>query len=723
VTGYRLAVDYGTSFTAAAVADGSPPEVLEFSSARHSRYLPSLVLVDQRGEVHVGTRAVAKRGAVPADHVCAAPKRQLGPEPLILGSVSLAAADVVAATLSKVAEEARHQHNGEIPDEVVMTHPALWSGAQCQVLRDAAVRAGLASHPSTIRLLPEPVAAVSFYVAAGSGPQVAVGESVAVYDLGGGTFDCAVLTRNSNGWELAGPPGGDERLGGEDFDESLLEWVADRMMAEDADAWGAFEDDDSPRGRSDWIALLELIRSAKEELSSEESTEVGLPPGPLPLDSLLVTRAEFTVLIAQALDRSMQAFARCLDAAGVSASGLSAVYLTGGSSRIPAIKGELHRRFGIEPTTYKDPKAITALGALSYDERPKARADAHLKHAEITSAHDLRAALQLAGSVAGGSTSIFDNVGLLIDETVMIAGGNETRVAAVELAGHGDKCIVLFAAHEIVAWLDRQPAESTVHVSIGSNEARFQCGRGDAVSIPVLIAPDEPPWPTAVGGKPTLALADIPVQALTTLLSDVRQRGDDRLPLALSASSVIVDGHPLAVRPIVDEPVSELLPRLPVVAILEYVQAVSAGLPGEMAVATTATDCLFLFERNGRSMTATFRRPSALMDAWDASTRDGSVGGKTTIRVTPKPTLGGVGKLGVGFRLRVDGTEISTDKWNPAVVEVAPGRHTIDCFCTQPGWRAYSKAQLVVNVVAGQQLDVLYKQAPTTLQGGKLMLL
>src|SRR4249920_888963 len=105
VSGFRLAVDYGTSFTAAAVADGDAPEVLEFSSARHSRYLPSMVLVDQRGEVHVGTRAVAKRGSVPAENVCLAPKRQVGPDGVRLGSRSMSATEVIAVTLAKVADE------------------------------------------------------------------------------------------------------------------------------------------------------------------------------------------------------------------------------------------------------------------------------------------------------------------------------------------------------------------------------------------------------------------------------------------------------------------------------------------------------------------------------------------------------------------------------------------------------------------------------------------
>jgi molecular chaperone DnaK (HSP70) len=365
VSGYRVAVDYGTSFTAAAVVDGSAPEVVEFASERHSRHLSSLVLVDQRGELHVGVRATAKRATVPADHVCVAPKRQLGPDPVQLGTRSLTGAEVVGATLAKVADEVLHQHNGTPPDELVMTHPAAWSAARCEVLTRAAVIAGLAADPTAVRLISEPAAAASFYAGAHTGPKVPVGGSVAVYDLGGGTFDCAVLTRTPETWVLAGPPGGDQHLGGEDFDEALLDWVAERILDKDPDAWERFENDQTPRGRRDWVMLLEEITTAKHNLSHEDATEIVLPPGALPVDSLLITRTELTVLIGQALDLSMHAFEQCLDAAQTTPAELSAVYLTGGSSRIPAVKAELHRRFGLEPTTYKDPKTITALGALT----------------------------------------------------------------------------------------------------------------------------------------------------------------------------------------------------------------------------------------------------------------------------------------------------------------------------------------------------------------------
>lgn len=749
VSGYRVAVDYGTSFTAAAVVDGSVPEVVEFSSARHSRYLPSLVLVDQRGELHVGTRAVAKRGAVPADHVCVAPKRQLGPDPLQLGPRSLTSAEVVAATLAKVVEEVLHQHNGIPPHEVVMTHPAAWSEARRSLLRHAAVAAGLTTDPATVRLVSEPAAAVSFYARTGWGPEVPAGGAVAVYDLGGGTFDCAVLTRTDHGWRLAGPPGGDERLGGEDFDEALLEWVADRMLAEDPDAWGGFEDDDSPRGRSDWVSLLELIRSAKEELSHEETTEIGLPPGPLPLDSLLITRAEFTMLIGQALDRSMTAFALCLERAGVAPGDLSAVYLTGGSSRIPAVKAELHRRFGIEPTTYKDPKSITALGALSYDEQPVGASAApestpsapfggvdlsHIMDAffgsgpesarrfSVSSAGQLLSALAL-------TTAMHDEVKDPDTARVLLfggglpslVGGNREQFVGVPLRGHGDDCETSFLPRKVVRWLGERPPNEPVGILVGPHEVTFACA--DA-RLGVEPRPPRGVFESMRPGPPS-AVAQLDVGAVDRIQAGMQNAAAQRVPLHLHRDRIVVGYHQLGgpdlVGATVVEPLSGSLPGRPLLALLGYIRGL--GRPGKITICAWPGLCELSFEDGDTRLYAEFQTaPGQQTQAAPPAPSPRTA----TVTVTARAMWGGVGGVGTTFTVEVDGRVVETGRrgrvsWEtPVVLQLPPGAHVLTAYY-QDFWRKKtSVAALPIQVAPGQQLSIRYEQPVTTVQKGRL---
>ena len=214
--GWTLAIDYGTSNTAAAVAlDGGAPRRCSSTACPGSA---SMVVLDADGELVVGRKA-ENLIAVRPEAVERAPKRRLGVvDAVVLGGREVEVAECVAAVLRPVVKEALRQAGQEAPDRVVLTHPAAWTSARTDPLRAAAARAGL----HDVELLEEPVAAARHYAAA----RVAAGGYVAVYDLGGGTFDTVVLQRTRDGFVLAGK-GGDQELGGEDFDERLGAHVAE----------------------------------------------------------------------------------------------------------------------------------------------------------------------------------------------------------------------------------------------------------------------------------------------------------------------------------------------------------------------------------------------------------------------------------------------------------------------------------------------------------------
>jgi hypothetical protein len=355
---WTLAIDFGTSFTVAAVAtDNAPPEVLEVDG--YSR-MPSLVMLDPQGRLLAGRAAVNEAGLFP-DRVERAPKRYVGiTDYLSLGDQMVWVADAVATVLGRVAAEARRRHNGAPPDQVVLTHPARWADAPLECLKAASTAAGL---PPAF-LLPEPVAAAMAYTEV----HVSPGDHVAVYDLGGGTFDTAVLQRNDGRFEVAGPPGGDAHLGGEVFDEQIVELLGEQLAARDQDRWQALSSPPDRRWARAHDDFLTQVRSAKEQLSDQ--VDATLYVGPFDTD-LRITRDEFEGLIRQDLESSVDELLGTVQAAQKAPSELVAVYLTGGSSRIPLAASLVHERFQRLPATRGDPKSVVALGAIRMVEPPR----------------------------------------------------------------------------------------------------------------------------------------------------------------------------------------------------------------------------------------------------------------------------------------------------------------------------------------------------------------
>ncbi|HRE03549.1 MAG TPA: Hsp70 family protein, partial [Ilumatobacteraceae bacterium] len=207
-----LAIDFGTSYTvAASKVDDRPPEVIEIGGERR---VPSVIMVGQDGEVVVG-RVADDLSATHPESTLRAMKNRLGDQaPVVLDGRPHQVVALVSALLAQVYAEASRQM-GEPPTEVRLTHPATWNRPRLNRLLEAAAKAGL-PNPA---LVPEPVAAaLSFASEVG----VPAGAHVVVYDLGGGTFDTAVVTSNGSGFNIVGRPSGDQNIGGELFDEIIV---------------------------------------------------------------------------------------------------------------------------------------------------------------------------------------------------------------------------------------------------------------------------------------------------------------------------------------------------------------------------------------------------------------------------------------------------------------------------------------------------------------------
>ncbi len=378
-----LGIDLGTTSVAAAVARDRRAEMVPLGDT--SAVAHAAVHVDEDGSVTTGD-AAARRAVSDPDRVAQDLKRRLGdPVPVVLGGVPFPATALMGTLLRTVLDRAA-EHSGGDPDAVVLTHPAHWGPRQCQALADVAAAAGLTRY-STIT---EPEAAAAFH---GATRHLEPGEVVAVYDLGGGTFDATVLRRTADGTEVVGTPDGLERLGGVDLDAAVLAHV-------DAATGGVLRGLDLGDART-VVALARLRQdctAAKEALSFDTETTI---PVFLPGRQLQVrlTRQEFQGLIRVPVESTLRALDRTLRTAGVAPGELSAVLLAGGSSRIPLIAEMVSAEFGCPAVLDAHPEHVVALGAAVLGaERLTATP---LPHPEETAT----AAAPPVGAALGGSAA------------------------------------------------------------------------------------------------------------------------------------------------------------------------------------------------------------------------------------------------------------------------------------------------------------------------------
>ena len=339
-----IGIDLGTTNSCVAVLEGGEPVVI--ANAEGARTTPSVVAFTKNGERLVGE--TAKRQAITnPDRTIASIKRHMGENYTVeIDGKSYTPQDISAMILGKLKADAE-AYLGEKVSEAVITVPAYFSDAQKQATKDAGKIAGL----DVKRIINEPTAASLAY-----GLDKADGsQKILVYDLGGGTFDVSVLELGDGVFEVLAT-NGDTHLGGDDFDNAVLNFLADSFMAEHGI--------DLRKDNMALQRLKEAAEKAKKELSSAQTTKINLPfitvseAGPLHMDMDL-TRARFDQLTSDLVDRSIEPMKKAMADAGVTNADISKVILVGGSTRIPAVQ----KVTGKEPFKGINPDECVAVGA------------------------------------------------------------------------------------------------------------------------------------------------------------------------------------------------------------------------------------------------------------------------------------------------------------------------------------------------------------------------
>ncbi|MFD0971512.1 Hsp70 family protein [Plantactinospora endophytica] len=365
-----LAIDFGTSNTVAVLrgADGRVRPLLFDGTP----LLPSAVCLDPAGTLLTGRDAIRASRLDPARFE-PYPKRRVDDGAVLLGDREVPVTELVGAVLRRVAAEAYRQVGGV--DEVRLTHPARWGERRRSVLVAAAGVAGLPAP----RLVAEPVAAAAYYPAV-LGAAVPPGRALAVYDLGGGTFDAAVVRRTGPGFDVLAESGLTD-LGGLDFDQALVEHLGRGYADGRTEVWQALLSPADAAQRRARELLYDDVRAAKELLSRAASADLHLPA--LDLRAHL-TREELEALIRRQLLQTVTCLARTIAAARLDPADLLGIFLVGGSSRIPLAAGLIHAELGIAPTTLEQPETVVAEGAVRLDDPPARSGSAAPGPARIT---------------------------------------------------------------------------------------------------------------------------------------------------------------------------------------------------------------------------------------------------------------------------------------------------------------------------------------------------
>lgn len=344
---YRLGIDLGTTYTAAAISRDGAVSVVELG--RRSSTIPSVVYLREDETILAGEpadrRALTEPGRVAREF-----KRRIGdPTPIMVAGVPYSA-DRLASKLLRWVVDFVTEREGSPPASITITHPANWGAFKHDLLEQAIRNADLEG----VTTITEPEAAAIFYA---SLERVETGTLLGVYDLGGGTFDAAVLRKTDTGFEILGRPEGIERLGGIDFDEAVFSHVRSAI--------GGSLDDLDPDDPSVITAVGRIRRDcveAKEALSADTETVI---PVMLPnlQTEVRLTRAEFEAMIRPSLTETIEAMNRALRSAGVTADELSSVLLVGGSSRIPLVSLLVGSALGRPISLDVHPKHAIPLGA------------------------------------------------------------------------------------------------------------------------------------------------------------------------------------------------------------------------------------------------------------------------------------------------------------------------------------------------------------------------
>ncbi len=343
---YSLGIDLGTTYTAACVADA---DGLRMAGLAHDRVAVPSVIAAASGGLVVGEEALAVTATAPWN-VAKEFKRRFGdPTPLIFGDQQVTADALTTRLLGWVVNRVT-ELEGSPPSQVVLTHPATWGEFKLDLLRQGAESVGLAG----VSLLSEPAAAAVHYHDRNRVPD---GGCIAVYDLGGGTFDVAVLERDTDGYHLRGQARGLDRVGGVDLDEVVFQHVISAI----GDQINEIDHEDPVAIRAAARLREECVR-AKIGLSYDTSVVIPvLLPGVV--TEVLIQRSEFERAIWGVLDETVAVTAEAIESAGLTPKQLYSVLLVGGSSRVPLVTQRLTEGLGLLVVVDSHPKQSVAMGA------------------------------------------------------------------------------------------------------------------------------------------------------------------------------------------------------------------------------------------------------------------------------------------------------------------------------------------------------------------------
>ena len=343
-----VGIDLGTTNSVVSAMEGGEPTVI--ANAEGDRTTPSIVGFSKNGEVLTGE--VAKRQAVTnPDRTLASVKRHVGTNWTVeIDDKSYTPQEIAARVLQKLKTDAE-QYLGDQVTEAVITVPAYFDDAQRTATKEAGQIAGL----EVLRIINEPTAAALAYGL----DREAEDQTILVFDLGGGTFDVSVLEIGDGVFEVKSTAG-DTQLGGDDWDERVIDWLAD-----------SFKGDHGVDLKAAPMALQRLKEAgeqAKKDLSSKQTTQINLPfitatdSGPLHLDYEL-SRAKFQEITADLVDRCRAPFQQAIDDANLTSSDIDHVIMVGGSTRMPAVQELVVTIAGKEPHKGVNPDEVVAVGA------------------------------------------------------------------------------------------------------------------------------------------------------------------------------------------------------------------------------------------------------------------------------------------------------------------------------------------------------------------------